>query len=83
MGSPISHRGQCMTPASKRADQAFTRADRTAAAENRDKAFFGRRRATEVANLQCTLELRALRFAWLMRRPIPNPKKLRAGAGSR
>lgn len=65
-----------MTPARKRAEQAFDKADnaRTATAK-RDQVFFEERRAKEAANLKRTLELRALRLA----HEAANPKPKSAG----
>jgi hypothetical protein len=62
------------TPARKRAENAFSKADnqRTATAK-RDGAFFEERRAKEAANLKRTLELKALRLAHEAANPKPKP----------
>lgn len=61
-----------MTPARKRAEQAFGKAKNArTATENRDIAFFAERRATQGANLKRTLELRALRLAHEAANPKP------------
>ena len=63
-----------MTPARKRAEKAFDKADnaRTATAK-RDEAFLTERRLKEAANLKRTLELRALRLAHEAANPKPKP----------
>lgn len=63
-----------MTPARKRAEKAFDKADtaRTATAK-RDEAFLAERRLKEAANLKRTLELRALRLAHEAANPKPRP----------
>ncbi|MGE3333500.1 MAG: hypothetical protein AB7I36_07645 [Rhodospirillaceae bacterium] len=63
-----------MTPARKRAEKAFDKADnaRTATAK-RDEAFLTERRQKEAANLKRTLELRALRLAHEAANPKPKP----------
>ncbi len=63
-----------MTPARKRAEKAFDKAEnsRTATAK-RDEAFLVERRLKEAANLKRTLELRALRLAHEAANPKPVP----------
>lgn len=63
-----------MTPARKRAEQAFDKADnaRTATAR-RDEAFFVERKTKEAANLKRTAELKALRLAHEAANPKVKP----------
>ena len=63
-----------MTPARKRAEQAFDKADsaRTATAR-RDEAFLNERRTKEAANMKRTAELKALRLAHEAANPKVKP----------
>lgn len=63
-----------MTPARKRAEQAFDKADnaRTATAR-RDEAFLNERRTKEAANMKRTAELKALRLAHEAANPKAKP----------
>lgn len=63
-----------MTPARKRAEQAFDKADnaRTATAR-RDEAFLNERRTKEAANMKRTAELKALRVAHEAANPKVKP----------